>query len=117
MSESIGIDSLFGGRTMPRSYSADIRGRVIARVEGGASAREAAEQFEISPSAAIKWVKCFRDTGRCAAMLRGGSDGPMTEKTFLTYIGSCLAPALRRGDARCLTAAQARNYFRHAGYA
>lgn len=62
---------------MPRSYSADIRGRVIARVEGGASAREAAEQFEISPSAAIKWVKCFRDTGRCAAMLRGGSISPL----------------------------------------
>ena len=25
-----------------------------------------AEQFEISSSTAIKWVKCFRDTGECA---------------------------------------------------
>ena len=39
---------------MPTAYSCDIRGRVIARVESGASRREAAEQFEISPSAAIK---------------------------------------------------------------
>jgi len=40
---------------MPAAYSADIRGRVIARVEGGASRREAGEHFEVSPSTAIKW--------------------------------------------------------------
>jgi hypothetical protein len=50
MGESGGIDSS-GGRTMPKAYSADIRMRVIARVEGGASRREAAEQLDISPSA------------------------------------------------------------------
>jgi transposase len=49
---------------MLRAYSADIRGRVIARVE---KRRFAAEHFEISASTAIKWVKCFRDTGECAA--------------------------------------------------
>jgi transposase len=64
---------------MPKAYSADIRGRVIARVEGGASRREAAEQFEVSPSAAVKWVKCFRDTGNCAAKPRGGSTSPLEE--------------------------------------
>jgi transposase len=42
---------------MPKAYSADIRCRVIARIESGASRREAAEEFEISPSAAVKWVK------------------------------------------------------------
>src|SRR5262249_53829366 len=30
MSESVGIDSNLGGRTMTRAYSADIRGRVLA---------------------------------------------------------------------------------------
>jgi transposase len=79
MSESIGLDSHFGGRTMPKAYSTDIRGRVIARVESGASRREAAEQFEISASAAVKWVKCFRDTGSCAAKPRGGSTSPLEE--------------------------------------
>ena len=58
---------------MPKAYSADIRMRVIARVEGGASRREAAEQLDISPSAAVKWVKRFQETGSCAAKPRGGS--------------------------------------------
>ncbi len=88
MSESVGIDSILGGQTMPKAYSADIRGRVIARVEGGASRREAAEQFEISPSAAVKWVKCFRDTGSYAAKPRGGSTSVLEEYTnwLLTLI-------------------------------
>jgi transposase len=76
MGESGGIDSS-GGRTMPKAYSVDIRMRVIARVEGGASRREAAEQLDISPSAAVKWVKCFRETGSCAAKPRGGSTSPL----------------------------------------
>ena len=76
MGESGGIDSS-GGRTMPKAYCADIRMRVIARVEGGASRREAAEQLDISPSAAVKWVKCFQETGSCAAKPRGGSTSPL----------------------------------------
>lgn len=62
---------------MPKAYSRDMRERVIAEVEGGASRREAAEEFEISPSTAIIWVKCFRETGRCAAKPRGGSVSPL----------------------------------------
>jgi transposase len=79
MSESVGIDSKLRSRTMPKAYSVDIRGRVIARVEGGGSRREAAEHFEVSASAAINWVKCFRDTGSCAAKPRGGSTSPLEE--------------------------------------
>ena len=41
---------------MPAAYSTDIRGRVIASVESGSSRREAAEEFDVSPSSAIKWV-------------------------------------------------------------
>ena len=62
---------------MPRAYSADMRERVIARVEGGASRREAAEHYEVSASTAVIWVKCFRETGRCAAKPRGGSTSPL----------------------------------------
>jgi transposase len=76
MGESGGIDSS-GGRTMPKAYSEDIRMRVIARVEGGASRRDAAEQLDISPSAAVKWVKCFHETGSRAAKPRGGSTSPL----------------------------------------
>jgi transposase len=46
---------------MAKAYSADMRLRVIGRVEGGASRREAAEHYEVSPSTAVIWVKCFRE--------------------------------------------------------
>src|SRR4029078_6259496 len=67
----------FGRLAMPKAYSADMRGRVIAEVEGGASRREAAEEVEGRASTAIIWVKCFRETGRCAAKPRGGSVSPL----------------------------------------
>jgi transposase len=62
---------------VPKAYSRNMRQRVIAQVEGGASRREAAEEFEVSASTAITWVKRFRETGRCAAKLRGGSISPL----------------------------------------
>ena len=62
---------------MPRAYSTDMRARVIARVESGASRREAAEHYEVSASTAVIWVKCFRESGRCAAKPRGGSTSPL----------------------------------------
>ena len=64
---------------MPRAYSADMRTRVIARVESGASRREAAEHYEVSASTAVIWVRCFRETGRCTAKPRGGSVSPLEE--------------------------------------
>jgi len=39
MSESVRIDSIFVGRTMPKSYSGDLWTRVIEAVEEGASRR------------------------------------------------------------------------------
>src|SRR5262249_45231367 len=37
----------------------------------------AAEEFDVSASTAIIWVKCFRETGRCTAKPRGGSVSPL----------------------------------------
>ena len=69
---------------MPAAYSADIRGRVIASVESGSSRREAAEEFDVSASSAIKWVAAYRTTGSCAAKPRGGSTSPLEKyATFL----------------------------------
>jgi transposase len=64
---------------MPKAYSADMRARVVARVESGASRREAAEHYDVSASTAVIWVKCFRESGRCAAKPRGGSVSPLEE--------------------------------------
>src|SRR5271166_4996092 len=77
MGESFVVDSTLGGGSMAKAYSADMRLRVIGRVESGGSRREAAEHYEVSPSTAVIWVKCFRETGRCAAKPRGGSTSPL----------------------------------------
>src|SRR5262245_61648362 len=68
-----GVDSSLGVEPCRRR----IRKRVIARVESGTSRREAAELFDISPSAAVKWVKRFHETGSCIAKPRGGSTSPL----------------------------------------
>jgi transposase len=62
---------------MPAAYSKDIRTRVIAQVESGGSRRGAAEDFEVSPSTAVKWLARFHETGECAAKPRGGSTSPL----------------------------------------
>jgi len=41
---------------MPKAYSEDMRARVIAEVESGASRRAAAEEFDVSASTAIIWL-------------------------------------------------------------
>jgi transposase len=67
------------GCAMPKACSSDLRERVIEAVEGGASRREAAERFEVSPSSAVKWLQSWRRDGRCAPKLRGGSSSPLED--------------------------------------
>jgi transposase len=62
---------------MPRPYSQDLRERVIGAVEAGASCREAAGIFEVSPSSAIRWVALWRRTGTVAAKPTGGKQSPL----------------------------------------
>jgi transposase len=53
-------------------HSEDLRSRVITAVEEGASYRKAAARFGVSSSAAVKWVRRFRQTGSIAAKPMGG---------------------------------------------
>ncbi len=62
---------------MPKPYSIDLRGRVIDDVETGASRREAAERYRISPSVVVIWVQRFEETGSVAAKPSGGSTSPL----------------------------------------
>jgi transposase len=77
MSESFGIDSLFRGWAMPKSYSADLRERVIEAVEAGASRHEAADRFEVSVSSAVKWLQRWNERRSAAPKPRGGSVSPL----------------------------------------
>src|SRR5262249_48140152 len=63
-----------------KAYSGEMRERVIAEVESGASRREAAEKFAVSASTAVIWGPCFRQTGRGAAKPRGGSISPLEKR-------------------------------------
>ena len=58
-------------------YPGELRVRVIRFVEEGASRREAAEQFDVSVSSAIRWMQRFRDDGTSKPMPRGGSISPL----------------------------------------
>src|SRR3954469_17497367 len=56
---------------MTRSLSADLRGRVIAAIEEGLSAREAARRFQVGISTAGSWYRRYRDTGETVARKQG----------------------------------------------
>ncbi len=77
MSESGRLDSIFRGETMPKPYGSDLRARVIGDVASGASRREAAEHYGISPSVVVIWAQRFEATGSVAAKPSGGSTSPL----------------------------------------
>jgi transposase len=77
MSESLCIDSPLRGWTMPKSYSGDLRERVIEAVEAGASRREAGERFEISAASSVRWLQRWHESGSAAPKPRGGSVSPL----------------------------------------
>jgi transposase len=64
---------------MPKSYSGDLRERVIEAVEAGASRREAADRFEVSVSSVVKWVQRWHESRSAAPKPRGGSVSPLEE--------------------------------------
>ncbi len=62
---------------MTAPLSPDLRYRLVRAVEGGASARQAAARFEVSPSAAIKLMQRVRATGSTAPARIGGYRQPL----------------------------------------
>jgi hypothetical protein len=62
--ESGSVDSDYGGGSMPRPCSLELRERVVNAVVSGASRREAADWFDVSPSSAIKWMQLRQATGK-----------------------------------------------------
>jgi transposase len=62
---------------MPKPYSADLRARVIEEIAAGASRREAAERYELSPSVVVIWAQRWEKTGSVAAKPSGGSTSPL----------------------------------------
>jgi transposase len=64
---------------MPAPLSLDLRERVVRAVEAGASIRQAALRFEVSPSAAVKLMRRVRETGGAAPARAGGHRRPLLD--------------------------------------
>jgi transposase len=64
---------------MPKPYSLDLRERVIESVAAGASRREAAELYGISPSVVVIWVQRLEATGSIVSRPSGGSVSPLED--------------------------------------
>jgi len=64
---------------MAKPYSQDLRMLVVEAVEGGASRREVAELYGISPSVVVIWLQRWRQTGSVEAKPSGGSTSPLDE--------------------------------------
>jgi len=60
---------------MSRSYSTDLRVRVIKSILGGLTRRKAAARFGVGVSTAVKWYQRYRDTGEIAARKQGQPGG------------------------------------------
>ena len=76
---------------MGRAYSDDLRQRVLAAIEGGLSARQAAKLFGIGPATAIVWRRRYRETGEATARQPGqprGSKLDAHEEFLLEIVAS-----------------------------
>ncbi|MCH7710386.1 MAG: transposase [Proteobacteria bacterium] len=60
---------------MSRSYSTELRVRVIGSISGGLSRRRAAARFGVGVSTAVKWYRRYRETGEVAARQQGQPGG------------------------------------------
>jgi len=64
---------------MTKPLDQDLRKRIVAAVETGASCRAAAKRFGVSESAAIKLMRRYRATGSLAPDKVGGHRRPILE--------------------------------------
>jgi transposase len=76
---------------MPKPCSLELRERVVDAVESGASRREAAEWFDVSPSSAVKWMQRRQATGSVAPKPGGGSISPLEAHAAFFGCANCSA--------------------------
>jgi len=85
---------------MANALSVDLRRRVVAAVEAGASRRQAAARFGVGVSSAIRWVAQARATGDLAPKRRGGARRASRIETHASLILDWIAaePDLTLGE-------------------
>jgi len=80
---------------MIRSYSRDLRERVVAAVAKGMSRRAAARHFAVSESSAVRWALRAAREGSCAARRLGrpAGKGPLSD-----HLGFLIAEVEAKAD-------------------
>lgn len=64
---------------MTRPYSDDLRERVVAAMQSGASCRSVAARFGVAPSSVVKWTQRLAQTGSVSPAQMGGYRRPLLE--------------------------------------
>lgn len=60
---------------MTKALSLDLRRRVVAAVDAGASRRAVAARYGVAPSTAVRWHRQWRESGSLAPRPQGGHQG------------------------------------------
>jgi len=71
---------------MGKSYSLDLRERIVAKVRNGASRREAARQFGVSDSCAVKLLQHVDRTGMMAPARQGRPPGDGKLSPYMDFL-------------------------------
>jgi transposase len=77
---------------MGKSYSMDLRERVVAAIEGGVSTRQAADRFAIGIATAGTWARLKRATGEVRPAKQGKPKGAVLD-AHASFILDVLAKA------------------------
>lgn len=73
---------------MTKSYSADLRKRVIEFVKSGSTQKQASEIFNISTKSIGRWLKKYDENGSYSAKKRGGSKRKVDLEALKEYVES-----------------------------
>jgi transposase len=86
---------------MPRPYTQDLRLRVVAAVESGASRREASELYGLSLTVGVIWMQRWSKTGSIEATRPTlfSARRIRASATDIRACGSCWSSSSHRGRA------------------
>jgi transposase len=86
---------------MAGSYSTDLRARVLAAVEAGATPEAAARRYAVGRSTAYRWATAARTEGRRAPKRMGGGPKPRISGEVETALLGLLKKANHLTLAEC----------------
>jgi transposase len=86
---------------MAGAYSTDLRGRVLAAVEAGATPEAAARRYAVGRSTAYRWATAARVEGRRAAKRMGGGPKPRISGEVEAALSGLLKEANHPTLAEC----------------